>query len=61
VLLGNLPPRDVLAQGTPEDVRRGVAEVLGPIQDRRRVIVSCAVERRPTYRAKIWMLCTMQP
>ena len=41
VLLGNIPPRDVLAQGTPEDVRRGVADMLGPIEDRRRMIVSC--------------------
>jgi uroporphyrinogen decarboxylase len=41
VMLGNIPPRDVLAQGTPQDVRRHVAEMLDSIDDRRRVIVSC--------------------
>jgi uroporphyrinogen-III decarboxylase len=41
VLLGNIPPRDVLAGGTPDDVRRAVAEMLVPLQDRRRIIVSC--------------------
>ena len=40
-LLGNIPPRDVLAAGTPDDVRRGVAEVLAPLTNRRRIIVSC--------------------
>ncbi|NIM08308.1 MAG: uroporphyrinogen decarboxylase, partial [Planctomycetales bacterium] len=39
-LLGNIPPRDVLAAGTPEDVRRAVAEALGGIGDKRRIIVS---------------------
>jgi uroporphyrinogen decarboxylase len=41
VMLGNLPPRDVLAQGSPDDVRRGVAEMLAPIEDRRRILCSC--------------------
>jgi uroporphyrinogen-III decarboxylase len=41
VLLGNIPPRDVLAAGTPQHVRRSVAEMLGSIDDRRRLIVSC--------------------
>ncbi len=40
-LLGNIPPRDVLAQGTPEDVRRCVAAMLASTTDRRRMIVSC--------------------
>jgi len=40
-LLGNIPPRDVLAQGTPDDVRRSVAEALDGIEDRRRIILSC--------------------
>jgi uroporphyrinogen decarboxylase len=41
-LLGNIPPRDVLAAGTPEDVRRSVAvmrQALG--NDFSRVIFSC--------------------
>ena len=41
VLLGNIPPRDVLAAGTPDDVRRSVAEMLAPLDDRRGIIVSC--------------------
>lgn len=41
-LLGNLPPRDVLAQGTADDVVRGVKEMLAGLgDDTSRVIVSC--------------------
>ncbi|MBN2474127.1 MAG: hypothetical protein JXB62_05950 [Pirellulales bacterium] len=39
-LLGNIPPRDVLAQGTPDDVRRSVAKALAPVEDRRRIVLS---------------------
>ena len=39
-LLGNLPPRDVLALGTPEDVRRETAAMLAPVADKRRIIFS---------------------
>jgi len=40
-LMGNIPPRDVLADGTPEDVKRAVTEMLNALDDRSRVIVSC--------------------
>jgi uroporphyrinogen decarboxylase len=40
VLVGNIPPRDVLAQGTPNDVRRSVAESLASIDDHRRILLS---------------------
>jgi uroporphyrinogen decarboxylase len=40
-LLGNVPPRDVLAEGTPADVRRATAEILNALEDRSRLIVSC--------------------
>jgi uroporphyrinogen-III decarboxylase len=40
-LLGNIPPRDVLARGTPDDVERNVAEALAPVSDKRRIILSC--------------------
>lgn len=40
-LLGNIPPRDVLAEGTPEDVKRSVSELLGSLEDKSRLIVSC--------------------
>ncbi len=41
-LLGNIPPRDVLAQGTPEDVRRSVAEMKERLGvDYTRIVFSC--------------------
>ncbi|MFN3408960.1 MAG: uroporphyrinogen decarboxylase family protein [Limisphaerales bacterium] len=40
-ILGNVPPRDVLAQGTPDDVRRAVRALLDEAQDRSRLILSC--------------------
>lgn len=40
-LLGNIPPRDVLARGTPDDVRRSVRAAIDSMPDRRRVILSC--------------------
>jgi uroporphyrinogen decarboxylase len=39
--LGNIPPRDVLAAGTPTDVRRTVADLIGSLSSRQRVILSC--------------------
>jgi uroporphyrinogen-III decarboxylase len=41
VLLGNIPPRDVLAQGTPADTRQHTVAMLDSVADRRRIIVSC--------------------
>lgn len=41
-LLGNIPPRDVLAAGTPDDVRRAVAEIKQALGgDYTRVVFSC--------------------
>ncbi len=40
-LLGNIPPRDVLASGTPQDVKRVTTELVNSLQDRNRVILSC--------------------
>ena len=40
-LMGNIPPRDVLAEGTPADVRRAVTEMLSELDDNSRLIVSC--------------------
>ena len=39
--LGNIPPRDVLAAGTPADVRRSVRELIGSLSSRKRIILSC--------------------
>jgi uroporphyrinogen decarboxylase len=40
-LLGNIPPRDVLASGTPEDVAKATRELIDSLQDGKRVILSC--------------------
>ena len=40
VLLGNLPPRDVMALGKPDDVRQGVRAMLEPLADTRGLILS---------------------
>jgi uroporphyrinogen-III decarboxylase len=40
-LVGNIHPRDVLAAGTPADVTRAVVDMLKPLEDRSRLIVSC--------------------
>lgn len=40
-LLGNVPPRDVLAQGSPEGVAQAVREQLAATSVRTRLIVSC--------------------
>jgi uroporphyrinogen-III decarboxylase len=40
-LLGNIPPRDVLANGTPADVTRATTELIDSLENRSRVIMSC--------------------
>jgi len=41
VLVGNIPPRDVLASGTPDEVRESVRSELNMIKNDSRVIMSC--------------------
>ena len=41
-VLGSIPPRDVLAAGTPEQVERETALLLNGLKDKSRVILSCA-------------------
>jgi uroporphyrinogen-III decarboxylase len=40
-LLGNIPTRDVLAAGTPEEVRSSVKTALESVSDKSRIIMSC--------------------
>ena len=40
-LLGNIPPRDVMSRGTPEDVKKSVRDILESIEDKSRLILSC--------------------
>jgi len=42
VLVGNVPPRDVLAEGTVSEVERATGQLLEPLGDARRLIVSAA-------------------
>lgn len=41
VLVGNIPPRDVLATGSPEDVVRSVRNLISSMCDRSRTVLSC--------------------
>jgi len=41
VLLGNIPPRDVLANGSTADVKNSTDELLNSLKDKSRVILSC--------------------
>lgn len=41
VLLGNIPPRDVLAQGTPQQITDSVRDALSTVEDTSRIILSC--------------------
>ena len=41
-ILGNIPPRDVLAKGSPDDVRVAIKRLLDQTPDRSRLILSCA-------------------
>lgn len=40
-MLGNIPPRDVLANGTPKDVKKAVGDLIDSLEDRSRVVMSC--------------------
>jgi len=40
--LGSIPPRDVLAAGTPEQVKQATATMLNELNDKSRFILSCA-------------------
>ncbi len=40
-LFGNIPPRDVLAGGTPEDVDKSVREAIASVDDTTRIVLSC--------------------
>jgi uroporphyrinogen-III decarboxylase len=40
-ILGNIPPRDILAAGTPEDIKKSVQEILANTPDKTRLMLSC--------------------
>lgn len=41
VMLGNIPPRDVLARGGPDDVKESVNKLIDSLEDKSHVILSC--------------------
>jgi len=41
VMLGNIPPRDVLARGGPDDVKEYVNKLIDSLEDKSHVILSC--------------------
>jgi uroporphyrinogen decarboxylase len=51
-ILGNVPPRDVLANGSPEDVRLAVKKLLAEASDPSRLILSCAGGMPPGVRTE---------
>jgi uroporphyrinogen-III decarboxylase len=40
-LLGNIPTRDVLAAGSPDDVRKSVKAAVDSLEDKSRIVLSC--------------------
>ena len=40
-MLGNIPPRDVLANGTKEEIEKAVKDLILNLENRSRVIISC--------------------
>ncbi len=51
-LLGNLPPRDVLAAGTPEVVEKTTRELAAALPDKSRIILSCGGGMPPGVRSE---------
>jgi uroporphyrinogen decarboxylase len=39
--MGNIPPRDVLAEGTPEDVVKITNDLLDSLEEKSRIVMSC--------------------
>ncbi len=40
-MLGNIPPRDVLANGTNEEIENAVKDLISNLENSSRVIISC--------------------
>lgn len=51
-LVGNLPPRDVLASGTKEEVKVKTQELLKSLKDRSKIIISCGGGMPPGVSSK---------
>jgi uroporphyrinogen-III decarboxylase len=51
-MLGNIPPRDVLAKGSPDDIRKAVQKLMDDLGDPSRVIFSCGGGMPPDVSTK---------
>lgn len=51
-LLGNIPPRDVLAKGTSTDVANAVVSSIEGVTDRKRIIMSCGGGMPPKVKSE---------
>jgi uroporphyrinogen decarboxylase len=51
-MLGNIPPRDVLASGSPQEVKRVTTELIDSLQDRSKIIMSCGGGMPPGVESK---------
>jgi uroporphyrinogen decarboxylase len=62
-LLGNIPPRDILAIGSPADVRESVRNMIQPCKDPSRIIWSCGggmAPDTPTENIKAFILAVKE-
>ncbi|MFC2097143.1 uroporphyrinogen decarboxylase family protein [Bacteroidota bacterium] len=63
-LLGNIPPRDVMALGKPDDVKDAVVNSIGSVKDKSRIILSCGggmPQDVPTENIRAFIAATIQP
>jgi uroporphyrinogen decarboxylase len=51
-ILGTIPPRDVLASGTPAEVDSAVKQLLSEVKDKSRLLLSCAGGMPPQVSTK---------
>jgi uroporphyrinogen-III decarboxylase len=40
-MMGNIPPRDVLAQGSSGEIEKAVKDLVGGLDDKKRILLSC--------------------
>lgn len=51
-LMGNVPPRDILAQGTTEEIKKATHELINDLENTSRIIISCGGGMPPDVNSK---------
>jgi uroporphyrinogen decarboxylase len=51
-LLGNIPPRDVLANGSPADVSNAAVQLMNSLQNKSNIILSCGGGMPPSVKSE---------